>query len=99
MNGLDQLAQFPTVFWFRNPIFNFGANWRIKYRFGAECQRNVGIQAVFVNYVHSSDICGTFRSLPYLPGVVLIWRHWAPAFGAKYKPCHQIFREGWDSLI
>ena len=46
MNGLDQLAQFPTVFWFRNPIFNFGANWRIKYRFGAECRRNVGIQAV-----------------------------------------------------
>ena len=28
MNDLDQLAQFPTVFWFRNPIFNFGANWR-----------------------------------------------------------------------
>ena len=85
MNDLDQLAQFPTVFWFRNPIFNFGANWRIKYRFGAECRRNVAIQAVFVNYDHSSNICGTFRSLPYLPGVVLIWRHWAPAFGAKYK--------------
>ena len=80
MNGLDQLAQFPTVFWFRNPIFKFGAIWRIKYRFGAESQKNVGIQAVFVNYVHSSDIRGTYRSLPYFPS-----QTWGDFVGSKVE--------------